>query len=529
MSGDACIVGDLIDLRAAERPDETAIIFPEAESWTWAELRRRVRARAAGLRALGVKQDDFVLSWLPNGPHAVLTYLGLAYLGAVYVPISIAYRGGVLEHVVRNAGARLMVAHGALVERLAEIPRARLSTIVVIGDERPALDGIELIDQSALDGDGEALTPPGRPLQPWDTHMVIHTSGTTGPSKGVLCSYRHSTTSARNCPNVGPGDRNLTNLPMSHVTGPCGILWALLYSGSCVMVESFRTQDFWEIVRRYEITTTGLLGAMVRFLLAQPPAPSDRDHSLRSIIIAPFDEAALEFARRFGVEVYTQFGMTEASVPLSAGPNPTVPGACGKLRAGVQARLVDEHDIQVPDGQPGELILRMAEPWTLSHGYLNDPQATARAWRNGWFHTGDLFRRDAEGYYFFLDRAKDALRRRGENVSSFEVESAVLQHPAVREAAVVAAPSEFGEDEVLAVLALKQGASLDPVELLDFLTPRLAHFMLPRYVRLVDSLPRTATHKVEKHRLRAEGVTPDTWDREAAGVVVRRERLEPRG
>ena len=190
---------------------------------------------------------------------------------------------------------------------------------------------------------------------------------------------------------------------------------------------------------------------------------------------------------------------------------------------------MDEHDIQVPDGQPGELILRMAEPWTLSHGYLNDPEATARAWRNGWFHTGDLFRRDAEGHYFFLDRAKDALRRRGENISSFEVESAVMLHPAVREAAVVAAPGEGGEDEVMAVVALKPGAAFDPAELLRFLQSRLAHFMLPRYVRVMDGLPRTATHKVEKHRLRAEGVTPGTWDREAAGVVVRRERLERRG
>jgi crotonobetaine/carnitine-CoA ligase len=526
---DLCVIGELLELRAAERPDQTAIIFPEGPQWSYAELRARVRDRAAGLKALGVRQDEFVLSWQPNGPQAVLTFLALNQLGAVYVPINIAYRGGVLEHVIRNAGARLMVAHGALVDRLAEIDRAQLGSVVVIGPERPHIQGLELVDQGALDADGATLASPPRPLEPWDTHMVIYTSGTTGPSKGVLSSYRHTATSAWEFRNVGPGDRNFTALPMHHVGGPYAILWALLHGGSCVMAEAFRTQDFWDIVRRYGVTTTGLLGAMVRFLLAQPPSPSDRDHGLRSVIIAPFDEAAPAFAERFGVDVYTEFNMSELSVPMFAGPNPTAPGTCGKVRAGIEARLVDEHDIEVPDGRPGELILRADQPWTLSHGYLNDPQATARAWRNGWFHTGDLFRRDAEGHYFFLDRAKDALRRRGENISSFEVESAVMLHPAVREAAVIAAPGDGGEDEVMAAVALRPGAAFDPAELLRFLQPRLAHFMLPRYVRVMDELPRTATQKVEKHRLRAEGVTPGTWDRDAAGVVVRRERLERRG
>jgi len=524
-----CVIGEMIDARARERPDQTAVIFADGPEWSYAELRARVRERAAGLKALGVKQDDFVLSWQPNGPHAVLTFLALNYLGAVYAPINVAYRGGVLEHVIRNSGARLMIAHGGLVARLAEVDRAGLRSVVVIGDERPQLPGISLIGEAALSGDGAALAPPERPLQPWDTHMVIYTSGTTGPSKGVLSSYRHSATSAREFRNVGPGDRNFTALPMHHVGGPYAILWALMHGGSMVMAESFRTQEFWDLVRRYRITTTGLLGAMVRFLLAQPPSASDRDHGLRSVVIAPFDEAAPAFAERFGVDVYTEFNMTELSVPMFAGPNPARPGACGKVRAGVQARLVDDHDIEVPDGQPGELILRADEPWTMSHGYHNDPEATARAWRNGWFHTGDLFRRDAEGHYYFLDRAKDALRRRGENISSFEVESAIMLHPAVQEAAVVAAPGEAGEDEVMAVVVLRDGAAFDPAGLLQFLKPRLAHFMLPRYVRVAEALPRTATHKVEKHRLRAEGVAPGTWDREAAGIVVRRERLERRG
>jgi len=202
-----------------------------------------------------------------------------------------------------------------------------------------------------------------------------------------------------------------------------------------------------------------------------------------------------------------------------------VPGTCGRRREGVELRIVDANDCAIPDGQVGELIVRSDTPWTLNSGYFKDPEATARAWRNGWFHTGDAFRRDADGNYFFVDRMKDAIRRRGENISSFEVEVEIVAHPRVRECAVVAVPNETAEDDVLAVVATVPGATLDPLDLLEFLRPRLAHFMLPRYVRVLDDLPRTPTQKVEKHVLRSAGVTPDTWDREKAGVRVGREKL----
>ena len=523
------VIPRMLEQRAGEAPDALAIQFVDGEAWSYGGLLARVRERAAGLQSLGVAQDEFVLSWLPNGPQAVLTFLALSLLGAVYVPINTGYRGGVLQHVIANSGARLMIAHGGLLERLGEVDLAALQRVLVIGDERPRIDGLALIGLDALTGSEQAPRPSLREIAPWDTLMVIYTSGTTGPSKGVLSSHRHAFTAALEFRNVGPGDVNYTALPMHHVGGVYGILWALIHGGAVVMAESFRTGEFWDLVRRYGVTTTGLLGVMVRFLLAQPPSPDDRRHSLTSVIIAPYDEAAPAFGERFGVDVYTEFNMTELSVPLFTGPEPAPPGACGKPRAGLEVRLVDEHDIEVPDGAPGELIVRSAEPWTMSHGYHNDPAATARTWRNGWFHTGDLFRRGADGHYFFLDRTKDALRRRGENISSFEVESAILLHPGVREAAVVAAPGEASEDEVLAVIATAPGVEIDPAELLDFLRPRLAHFMLPRYVRRLDDLPKTATHKVEKHRLRADGVTPDTWDREAAGVRVARETLDRRG
>ena len=198
---------------------------------------------------------------------------------------------------------------------------------------------------------------------------------------------------------------------------------------------------------------------------------------------------------------------------------------CGKPRKGVQLRLVDAHDVEVAPGEIGELVIRTDAPWALNHGYNANPEATASAWRNGWFHTGDAFRTDADGNYFFVDRFKDAIRRRGENVSSFEVELEVSAHPAVREAAAVAVPSEFGEDDILVAVSLAEGQSLDPADLIAFLKPRMAHFMVPRYIRVLDDLPKTPTRKVEKYLVRQSGITADTWDRETAGISIRREKL----
>jgi crotonobetaine/carnitine-CoA ligase len=385
---------------------------------------------------------------------------------------------------------------------------------------------VRLESEQALTASDAA--PPEREIAAWDTHMVIYTSGTTGPSKGVLSSYIHSYTAATGFRNIGPGDRNLMQLPMFHVGGPYALLWALIYGGSTVVIDAFSVSRFWEVVRRYEITTVGLLGSMTQFLMKQPESAHDTNHTLRSVIIAPFDEHAIAFGKRFQVPTYTEFNMTELAVPLWAGPNPQVPGTCGRPQAGVELRLVDEHDIDVPPGAPGELVVRAAQPWTMSHGYLNDAAATARAWRNGWFHTGDLMRRDAAGNYFFVDRLKDALRRRGENISSFEVESAIAQHPAVREAAVVPVPGEGSEDEVLAVVALVPGTQLEPAALIEFLRDKLAYFMIPRFVRALDALPKTPTQKVEKHLLRGVGVTADTWDRVSAGIAIERDKLSAR-
>lgn len=522
----ACTIRDLLARNARQWPDRVMVRFDSGEQYTADRLLEETRRLASGLLRLGVRRQETVLVWLPNSPLSVLLLLALNYIGAIYVPINTAYRGNLLRHVINNAGARLMLADGRLVERLADMERGDLKRLVIAGEERLAIDDLEQLPVDILRQHGtDPSVLEDIETAPWDTQAVIFTSGTTGPSKGVLCSYRHLYTAAIEFRHVGPGDCSLVALPMFHVGGILGLLFALIHGGCAAFVERFSTSRFWQTVEEMQVTTVGLLGAMVQYLMQQPPTDLDRQHAVKTAVIAPFSDDALAFADRFGIDVYTEFNMTELSVPLYAGPNPTVRGTCGKPRQGVELRIVDEHDIPVPMGETGELVVRTDEPWTLSHGYLNNPEATARSWRNGWFHTGDLFYRDEADNHFFVDRLKDAIRRRGENISSFEVEEELLAHSGIREAAVVAVPGDGGEDEILAVLVTDDGNLPDLKELTGFLQKRMAHFMVPRYFRVLHALPKTPTQKIEKHVLRSEGLTPDCLDREALGLVLKSERL----
>lgn len=523
------VIRPLLEQRAAEAPDATYVVTPDGAEWTFGAFREGVIRTANALRALGVRQGDHVVSWLPNGMEALKLWFALNYLGAVYVPINTAYRGGILQHVVRNSDAKLMVAHAALLPRVAEIERTQLEQIVSIGRPGPELPGITMRAADALSSDSTALPALDRPIEPWDTQAIIYTSGTTGPSKGVLSSYMHlysSIASAESFPYLRGTDRFVINLPLFHVGATLFIYAMLLRGGSIALVEGFESDRFWEVIRRTGTTVGMLLGVMAQFLLKRPPSPQDRDHPLRTVLMVPLTDDAETFAERFGVGIYTLFNMTETSIPIVSDRNPGPAGTCGKVRAGIEVRLVDEADCEVPVGTVGEMMVRTDAPWAMNHGYYKNPEATAAAWRNGWFHTGDAFRVDGEGNYYFIDRIKDAIRRRGENISSFEVEREICAYPAVKEAAVIAARSELSEDEVLAVVAPVAGQSIDPIELTRFLKDRLPYFMVPRYIRVVAELPKTPTQKIQKANLRHEGVTEDCWDREAdKTVVIKRERL----
>ncbi len=524
---DACVSRYLLDRWAAARPDKTHVIFEDGEEWSFADMRRRVIAKAVGLQRLGVKQGDRVAVWLPNGRDALLAFYAINYLGAVFVPFNTAYRGNLLVHVIANSAASVMIVHPDLVARLGEIDRARLERLVCPARLPADSFGLEAVRFEELDGREEDLQPLERPIDPWDIQSIIYTSGTTGPSKGVLSSYLHLFTNAgpETWPMVGENDRYLTVAPIFHIGGMGPPFVMLARGASVAVVESFSTDRFWEVVRGTKSTVLFLLGVMASFLMKRPPSPDDRDHGARLAFMVPLTDDAAPFKERFGIDVYTIFNMTEISSPIVSEANPTKRGTCGRPRPGVEVRLVDEHDCEAPVGEVGEMLVRCDRPWSLCSGYNNDPAATARAWANGWFHTGDAFRRDEDGDFYFVDRVKDAIRRRGENISSFDVEVDVCAHPAVREAAAIGVPSEYSEDEVMIVVAPTPGHAIDPAELAGFLIERMPYFMVPRYIRVLTALPKTPSEKVLKAELRLQGVTADTWDREAAGMRTRRDVL----
>ena len=520
---DQVVQRDALERQARERPDKVFAVFEDGTRWTYAQTWDIACRTANALRRLGVQQGDKVVTWLPNGPDALRVWFGLNCLGAVLVPINLSYRGRLLEHVLRNAAPALIVVHAELVDRLDDVEHGSLRTAVVVGGTAlPA--GIEARDASALDSDD--ATPPvlDRPIAPWDTQSIIYTSGTTGASKGVLSSYFHLRCMGMSLQDMNENDRYFINLPLFHVGGTMPVTAMLLRGGSVVVVRAFDTERFWPIVREHGVTSSIVLGAMAGFLLKRPPAAEDRGHTLRCVTIVPYNETAVAFGKRFGCDLYSHFNMSEVSMPIRTEANPPAMGSCGFPREGVSVRVVDENDCEVPPGTVGELLVRTDCPWAMNHGYNGNPEATALAWRNGWFHTGDGFRVDAEGRYTFVDRIKDAIRRRGENISSAEVEAEVVAHPLVKEAAAVAVASEHGEDDVLIAVVLAEGAVLDAADLLHFLLPRMPHFMVPRYVRFVDDLPRTPTHKIQKHVLRAMDPA-GVWDREQAGIVVKSQRI----
>jgi crotonobetaine/carnitine-CoA ligase len=524
---DRCVVRDMLQKWAGLQPEKVFLQLPGAPGVTYREMLQLTMNTAAGLHALGVKQDDRVVVWLPNSLDCLRVWFAINWLGATYVPINTAYKGRVLEHVLANADAELIVAHAELARLLRDVDTARLKKLVVLAGDGEAVSGLEMLGSDALDGDAGSLPALTRRIEPWDTQSIIYTSGTTGPSKGALSSYAHlhamSGPDAFNM--LTPDDRYMCNLPLFHVGGTIPVMGMLSHGGSLAMVPSFSTDTFWSSIRDTRTTVVLLLGVMATFIAKRPPEAGDTDHPLRKAIIVPLSEDAPAFAARFGVEVYTLYNMTEISTPLVSGLNPREIGSCGKPRPGVELRIVDDNDCEVAPGKAGELIVRTDAPWALNSGYFKNPEATANAWRNGWFHTGDAFKVDEHGTYYFVDRIKDAIRRRGENISSFEVEAEIAAFPSVYEVAVIPVPSELSEDDVMCVVAAVPGTTVDPQALLEFLLPRLAHFMLPRYVRIVASLPKTATNKLMKHVLRAEGVTADTWDREVAGFKIQRQKL----
>jgi carnitine-CoA ligase len=514
----------IVAKRAAENPDRTYLVDLSAGvSLTFGEAHERFLTWADAIRRAGVAPGDRVGVMLPNSFDAASAWLGTAWARGYEVALNTAFRGAILEYFLNYTGISLAIVAERFLPRFAEvIADAPALRTIVVPDATTALPRIgdaRIVSREEF----LAAARPATDLAPPESHDVMsitYTSGTTGPSKGVVLPWGMLTLGVALLDDLGPDDAFYSPFPMFHMAGKAAVAQGAYMNGRDVFRESFDTKSFWKDIDEHRCTFTLVVPAMAHWLLAQPPSPDDRKHALRKALLSPIVPG---FGERFGVSIRTHYGMTEAGNVMSRGAVTDASPSCGRPVPGYEVRLVDEHDYEVPVGEVGELAVRTTDPWRICVGYWNLPEKTAEAWRNGWFHTGDAFRRDAEGNFFFVDRKKDALRRRGENVSSFEVEASVLKHPAVAECAAVGVDVELGEQEIKVCVVPKPGADLTPKELVEFLIPKMPHYMVPRFVELVTALPKTeATMRVQKAKLRENARNERTWDREAAGLAVPR-------
>lgn len=528
---DVSLIKTLIE-RAASQPDHVYVVDIEDRSLTYAETLEQIRIWAQAYRRLGVQRGDHVVTMQHNSIEALVGWLGLAWLGAIEAPINNDYRGPLLSHALNLTRAEVMLVKAQFLDRLVEAAPdlEHLKTVIVLDDD-PATGAapFRLVPVSEF----LAGASPAQDLEapkPWDIMAVLFTSGTTGPSKAVRLPWAQihaMTTGSFPVDDLGTQDVIYAPGPTYHVGGKTFPYLAALCGGRHVVRPFISRSAMSEEYKRFGVTT----GTVVPEWMDEPERPDDAERPLRNLLTPYRDPIAKAFAKRFGARTFGCFNMTEVSCPITfAGWDDMVHDeagrmSCGVLREGYEARIVDADDQPAPDGQAGELILRADTPWVLNAGYLNNPAATTEAWRNGWFHTGDAMMRDAKGRYFFLDRIKDCIRRRGENISSFEVEAYVMAHPAVVLAAAVAvkrSEQAGADEEIKIVVQLAPGETLEPEELIQWLIPRMPRFMIPRYVEFMDALPLTPTQKVQKRLLRASGAGEQVWDREAAGVALPR-------
>lgn len=514
--------------QVALRPDKVALVGADDTKLTYAETERTAQRIASGLYRLGVRRQEKVLLYLDNHLDNVLVWLGTTIGAMVSVPINAAFKGDMLAYVIDQSQASVLVVEGMWIDRLAAVADRlpHLRTVVVRGAACAGLPArLTVLDLADLE-DPEPL--PLETPSVSDVASMLFTSGTEGRAKGVLCPHGHAYSMATYPPLTDPEEVLLVALPLFHAAG----LWAGVYNAlrcgsTAVVLGTFSVSRFWDQIRSHSCTITIMMGGMLDFLSKAPPDPRDRDHPLRHAAVLPSPANADAVTKRFGFEISSAYGLTEAGTVCVSEAGKATPGSCGWPRSFIQVRLVDEEGSDVSPGEVGEILLRATEPWAVMRGYDRMPEATVRAWTDLWLHTGDAARMDPiTGELFYVDRRKDSLRRRGENVSSFEVERHVLERPEVCEVAVVAVPSEYTEDDLKAVLVLRPEAAFDPAAMLRDLYERMPYFMVPRYYEVLSALPRTSTHKVIKHELRARGITATTWDAEANGFRITRERLE---
>jgi carnitine-CoA ligase len=517
------VLGEVLARRARSHRAETFLEF-RGGSFSYGEVDLTANRIAQGLLATGVRPGDHVAVMLPNCPEMVFVIFALARIGAVAVPVNTAYQGELLRHVIATSDVSIMIVDGQYAERLAPIVSAlpALRRLVVRTDDQPAMalgglgrPAVRLSDLLMHGAEPPRISPSFTDLQ-----AIMYTSGTTGPSKGAMVPHALALTCAEDSLNFLDrwGKKIYCPLPLFHAAGLWdGMMAALLGGGAIAVVERFSASRFWDDVRHFNAQVTMSVFAMIPILLNRAPTDRDREHSMEIFYMgkSALDESLYE---RFGVRSVETYTSTEAGIPTASPFGEWRLGSCGQANSErFEVGIVDEHDRLLGPGEPGELVVRPKQPGVITSGYYGRPDATAHCFRNLWFHTGDRAWRDDDGYYYFLDRMTDAIRRRGENISAFDIESEANLHPAVLETAAIGVPSELEEEEVKLAVVRRPGVEVSHQELIAHLQATLPSFMVPRYLEFVDELPRTPTDKIAKYELRAagdNGITATTWDRD---------------
>lgn len=517
--------------RLERDPDGPYLDF-EGTALTARDVDEQSGRLAAALAALGVAAGDRVATLLENSPAQVLTFFAALRLAAVQVPINTAYKGEFLRHQLTDSGARVVVVEGDFAGRVAAVTTPKppeLSAVVVVGAPDAAVDGVDAHDWDDLLASAPAAAP-AVPVRPADLACFIYTAGTTGPSKGCMLSQNYIVCLAEQIGRAWqrrPDDVVLTPLPLFHFNAiSIAVVGTLLTGGSASIARRFSVSRFWPEVRRTGATLVSLLGSLAILIADAADHPDQAGHHLRLCAAAPMPPDIDRIWReRFGCATFSGgYGLTEASLISMLPPGEdNRPGAAGKAnRHEFDVAVVDDDDQVLGPGETGEIVCRPRRPNVMFAGYWRRPDATLDVLTNLWFHTGDLGRLDEDDFLYFVDRKKDYLRRRGENISSFELERTFHAHDALQDVAVHSVPSDVGEDDVKVTAVLVDGVALTEEELCRWAVDHVPYFAVPRYVEFRADLPRNPVGRVLKYQLRDEGVTAATWDREAAGLTFER-------
>jgi crotonobetaine/carnitine-CoA ligase len=531
-------IGNILRRQAHNYRDKIFLTeLKTGRTFTYSQLNAKVNRIANGIKTLGVTHGMHVALFLNNSAENIASFFALGKLGAVSVPVNTAARGASLRYFLTQSDSQFAIVDAELLPRLVEvldeIPEIR--NVVVVSAGEPSSNAVKsagrhqlsYLDRiTATSGEQE----PDAAVACSDLLLLSYTSGTTGPSKGCMVCHAAALSYGTGYIEVhGYRDSDVfyVCLPLFHNNALLAATGSALLAGASVaLAQRFSVSRFWDDICRSGATITNFLGSISSFMWNQPTSPDDRNNPLRLVSMAPTPGFAAGFEQRFGLSVMNNYGLSDfgmATAYTKDSPREKL-GSIGRARPGIQVRIVDDLDFELADGVTGEIVLRADEPWRATTGYYKMPEATVNAMRNLWFHTGDRGYRDAEGYFYFVDRKKDSIRRRGENISSFEVEQIIAAHSAVALAAVFPIKVEANDEEVGATLVLKGGHAVSEAEIIAHCQKNMAYFMVPRFIQFRRELPMTQNGKVEKYKLQqdARDSLASFWDRERAGIQLTR-------